>query len=74
MMIICSYIMYDCNNPLRLTHFFQNDSSSRIKSITLVNAIDLAHCAAQAVYCKFENKDAPLQVYGVSDLTHELCY
>ena len=39
----------DCNNPLRMTHFCSNDSISRIKSITLVNACDLEHCVSWAV-------------------------
>ena len=35
-----------CNNPLIITHFFSNESISNIAFITLINALDLAHCAA----------------------------
>ena len=50
MVTICCFNCYDCNNPLRMTHFFSKYSLSRIKSITLVYLRELAHCTSQKVF------------------------
>ena len=39
----------DCNNPLIITHCCSNKSISNIDFRTLINALDLAHCAARKV-------------------------
>ena len=46
---MCYFFHYDCNNPLRMTHWCSNESMSRILSISLVNTRDLAHCAVWAL-------------------------
>ena len=43
---ICCFISYDCNNSLRITCCWSNESIPIITSITLVNKRDLEHCAA----------------------------
>ena len=53
-----------------MTYFSSNDSISRIKSITLVYARDLANCAAWKVSCSFENKDTTLQMEVVSNMAY----
>ena len=46
---ICCFSQFDCNNPLIITHCCSNDSISIIKSINLVNTIDLYHCTEWSV-------------------------
>ena len=46
---ICFFSHSFCNNLLIVTHSFLNDSTAIVKSITLVNARDLAHYAAWAI-------------------------
>ena len=43
---ICYFSQYDCNDPLKVTHYWSNDSMSIIKPITLVNDLELEHWAA----------------------------
>ena len=50
---ICCLSRYVCNNPLKMTHWFSNESISIILSITLVNTHDLAHCSAWALLPSF---------------------
>ena len=49
MVIICCFSWSYYNNNLLLTHCLSNNSIPRIKSITLVYARDLSHCAARAL-------------------------
>ena len=44
-MTLCCSSSSDCNNPLIMTYCCSNDSISRIKANTLLNARDLAHCS-----------------------------
>ena len=48
MVAIYCFIQYDCNNPFKTTHCCSNDSIPRIERITLVNELDLLHCAEWA--------------------------
>ena len=49
MVTICSFISSECKNHLIITHWCSNNQISRIKSITLVDALDLTHCDVRAV-------------------------
>ena len=50
MLTICSFSCSEFKNPLRMTHLCSNDSISIVKSINLVNALDLTHCASWEVF------------------------
>ena len=50
MVTIRCFIRSEYNNPLIMTHFCSNYSISGIKSINLVNALGLAHCAAWEIF------------------------
>ena len=67
---ICCFIHSDCNNPLIMTHLCYNDSISKIESVPLVDSRDLVHCIPGKFPRRFENKDAPLHMEGVSDLSY----
>ena len=45
MVTIFYFSQSDCNNPFIMTHFYPNDLTSSIKSVSLVNAFYLPYCA-----------------------------
>ena len=64
--IICCYSRSDWKKTLIMTHFCSNDSISIIKSITLVNALDLSHWYAWADFPSLWKQRRYLQIRVVS--------
>ena len=62
------------HNPLIITHWCSNNSISIIKSINLVNARDLSHFSAWALFLSILKLRYFFRVEGFSDQTYELCY
>ena len=49
MVNICCLSLYDSNNPLRMTHYYSNDSMEIMVSTTFIKSLDLAHYVVWAL-------------------------